>query len=366
MIFDNMGSAEQSILTEGNIGADPIWSSKKSGGVTGFFRKPKKHKPPKKKKETKQEVPTRSPSVISPLLSNDEEWYPDMLFHVNKLSIKLTAYKFKDLDANSRVRYKSSVTQDNNWTKYTFYFLAPNEFIEPLNHIWEPYDSLSSRIAEKASVWNKIESELRGISSSPGGQKIVNQVKKAFSSGSGLQNSMNAAASAIEKSLKDPRRAIESFARMGMNAKVSTNRVDSPLVYRNSSRRTLDFVFPLFTIGNDETAAYNDVVYPIRVLQFLSSPGIPDSSVTKGKSAIAETIPPYVFEISTVFNCGLDKVNFIHVNCMVLRSLQATYRGPYIGGFPSSAELQVSFEQLDPTWDRTYFPEKEAVINVTS
>jgi len=58
IFFDNMGSAGQ-FLTDGNIGADPIRSSKKSGGVTGFLGKPKKHKPPKKEKRDKA---SRSPN----------------------------------------------------------------------------------------------------------------------------------------------------------------------------------------------------------------------------------------------------------------------------------------------------------------
>jgi len=313
----------------------------------------KNAKNPKKKKEKKPiDVPTNSPSLIKPSAVFNPMWFPPEEFHRGRVSIRLTAYKFLNLSANSRNRMGKKIERDPQHYTYILYFIAPNEIQEPISHTWEAYDSLASRLADKAGFVNKIEQELKGIKNSALKTELVKGLKTAM--GSGMKETADAAYKAIAKAAKNPAASIDSFTRLGMNANVSTNRVDSPLVYKNSSRRLYDFIFQLFTDKSDY--AISDIVYPVRLLQYLSTPGIPDSPYTKNAKSIAEVTPPYVFSIQSVYDGGID-TDFINIDTMVLKNVQATYRGPYPNGYPISAELHLTFEELDPNWDINYFPE---------
>lgn len=190
-------------------------------------------------------------------------------------------------------------------TGMEFRFISPHEIIENISHSWEPYENTSSAIAEK------FKSFTEGIHTGKGLVKgTVDAIETAGSS-------------------------LKAFISAG---EVAYTRIDTPLIYRNSERRKYDFTFQM---GFWEDA-YTEMMEPIRKLEELSSPG------KKGDDAY-ELNPPYIFTIRT------EPAGLLWVSYAALVNVQPTYRGPYTDkGFPSSCELHLSFQDLEPLFNEMF------------
>ena len=209
----------------------------------------------------------------------------------------------------------------------TFKFLAPSSLMETISHTWEPYESVQSRLAEKVRSIGKLAGESKALIGAFTMENLTNTFKSLKSA----------------KGVTDAMRSIHNSV-PGMN--IPKMKVDTPLVYSNSERRKWSFLFNIISEGNPK----RDVVDVVHDLMKYSSPEMTGSSI--------DINLPYIFSISTQPN------GIIISSYTALDSVQPTWKGPYINGYPSLCELTLSFTDLSPLFRRTI--ENGSIINVKS
>jgi hypothetical protein len=206
-----------------------------------------------------------------------------------------------------------------------FRFIAPSEITETVSHTWESYESLASKIAEKWAAAAK------------GLEQAVGVVE-------GLKNQLNAAAAANSKD------KLLSWAQAAQQGNVEQQRVDMPLVYKDSEKRRYELTFQL--------ACYKDslkeIVAPVKALETLSCASLPNGP------SITGITPPCIFTITTEPQSGL-----IYVKNAALLTVQPTYRGPFNNGLPSSCELHLTLQEIDPLWDTVFVSEGKSKVLVS-
>jgi hypothetical protein len=216
-----------------------------------------------------------------------------------------------------------------------FLFLAPLNLNENIVHHWEAYESVASRLAQKARTAVKLGYE---------GGALWEAAKNTYKEGKVKQMFENAATS--------EGRAIESVAadvyKTAPDSTIPRIKVDTPLYYTNSDRRQIVLEFVLFNeVAANPLKPEEILINPIKEMMRYSCPEI--------KSGI-EINFPYMWEVKTVPN------DFINYPTCVLIGVQPTWNSPYIDHLPSSVNLQLTFQDLSPLYASTI--EKGSIINV--
>ena len=235
----------------------------------------------------------------------------------------------------------------NGAPEYFFKFLGPLELAETLSHDWAPYESLAASIQtlygqtgigalEQLKAWGRgmglPETAVQGISSEGSFDAFKNTYRNFQAS------PLNELARMVDSSIK--------------NEEVVPWRVDTPLIYKNTERRTFELVFNLISLeGNN----YHDIVEPVRLLQALSSPAKVDGDQP---SYNPKVVSPYVFEIITtpVQTAGTNKNSYplLIIPYAVLKNINPVFKGPWMAGAPTRCELRLSFQELEPVYDTTF------------
>lgn len=218
-----------------------------------------------------------------------------------------------------------------------FVFLAPLNLNENIVHHWEAYESVASRLAQKIRSGVKLGAEIAAMSNVFGKTAdLADEVKNTFS-----KNSLSEGA------------AIESFVskayKVAPNSRIPNIKIDTPLYYTNSDRRQIVFEFVLFQENIQGTDDENILIKPIQELMKFSSPDL--------KSDINIEFP-YMWDIRT------RPKEFIKYTTCALVGVQPTWNSPYIKGYPSSVNLQLTFMDLSPLYAGTI--EEGSIINVIS
>jgi hypothetical protein len=172
--------------------------------------------------------------------------------------------------------------------------------------------SLASRAKGTLASFTKIKNELSGA---------VGALKEAYTPASKgqAQNTLDTLMGKLDQTA------------------VPFTRVDEAMVYTNTERRKIDLNFVLVAYED----ASKEIIQPIQALQKLTTPLRPDkTSVT--------ILPPCYFSIRS--EPATDSGTMIYLDKMIIRSVQYTFRSPYIKGGPSSCDLTLSFEQLTPLY----------------
>lgn len=229
--------------------------------------------------------------------------------------------------------------------EYKLHFLAPNELTENIQHEWSPYEHLGSRLADFDAKMKRWATELPEIK-----RTLVNLKWKEVDINKTIESIKNG--TLMDDATKA--RLEKALVTMSSNMKVTFNRTDTPLVYKNSNRREFQFTFQLVSGIGDP---YIDVVYPVKLLQYLSSPGLGAGEALQND--LSTFTPPNYF---TVYSEPDD--SFICIPKAALVNIQPTFRGPYIYGYPSSCELQLTFQDLRPLYDDHFYYNKESKITV--
>ena len=206
----------------------------------------------------------------------------------------------------------------------TFKFLAPLDLAETVSHNWEAYESVQSRLAEKVRSVAKTVGEIEAI-----GKSFSVDNFKTLASSKGVNDFMSNVVSVVKGSV------------------VPKMKVDTPLVYTSSNRRTWIFDFQLVSEGIIKEEPSKDIVDVVQDLMKYSSP--------KSVGSININLP-YIFNLSTT------PVDFIKANYAALTAVQPTYKGPYFNGYPSTCNLQLTFKDLSPLFRKTI--ETGSIINV--
>lgn len=217
-----------------------------------------------------------------------------------------------------------------------FLFLAPLNLNENIVHHWEAYESVASRLAQKARSAVKLGAE---------GSALLKVGKNNLNS--------DAFKDLFERKGVNEGASIEEYATKVYNAAPSSRipniKVDTPLYYTNSDRRQIVFEFVLFNEGIIGMNPMDVLVNPIKELMKFSSPDL--------KSNIQIEFP-YMWEIKTI------PLEFIKYTTCALVAVQPTWNSPYINFLPSSCNLQLTFTDLSPLYAGTI--EEGSVVNVIS
>ncbi len=230
--------------------------------------------------------------------------------------------------------------------QYTFKFLAPPELLEQLSHDWQPYDSVAGMIAQTGtSIFNSTIEQLKGLDPSfyTAGNKSIAQVIKE------ITNRIKETANSINKSDKKKWAAslnaiVGQLQQMTRGGDVANFRVDTPLSYKGSERRSFSLPFTLINLDKDKN--HENVVFPVKLLEMLSSPAYPKVANQNFNSDI---ILPYLFEIKTTPG------DLIICDLAVLKQVQPTWKGPWIDGYPSRCELRLDFTEYRPLEQKVFY-----------
>ena len=194
----------------------------------------------------------------------------------------------------------------------TWKFLAPQQIMESINNSWEPWESISSRLAGKGKEFKDMTNE----------------------------------AASIWKALKSQKKGLDiGNAFKGLSSVSKSNiKVDTPLVYENSERREYTLQFNLTAKDQSDSM---DMMSSVVSLKSHSLPRRTDDSYGLGIEL------PYIFRVTSEsldmpFPSGMSMI-FLEV--AALTSVQPTYMAPYDNyGNPMRIELTCTFKELPPLY----------------
>ena len=228
----------------------------------------------------------------------------------------------------------------------TFAFLAPKSISENINHTWEGFDSIQSRLMGKVVGAAKLNAEISAFKNSIG--RIANNIKSIgdIKSQSLFQAAKNAAGNIA-----------------GTN--VPKFKVDTPLRYMDSGRREIVLEFILMSSAKNVIAEgssmgakghgtvinsnLSEVHNIVRDLMMYSAPAIKDTSSIEYEFT-------YIWRLETAPN------GFLIYEFCALTSVQPTWNTPYIKGYPSNCTVTLTFKDLSPLFRSTI--SKGSSINV--
>lgn len=232
------------------------------------------------------------------------QFYPNGLNH-NKAISKDTLWLQitpKKLDQLDPNRRINAISTSNA-DEDTMWFLMPMEFLFSIQHTWE-------ELTTPASALREITSKL----------KTQGQVARGT---------------------------------VGMDGVMEGNKADNPHLYSNTNRREFNIALE-FSVYND---AYNDVFRPVQTLIEQSCPEISDK--------FTEFTFPYVFSLQT-YTGDMKSVDIISIESVAITTIQPSYKGPWIDGYPSYASLDIGFVDLKPLYRSTLLSDKNSKITTRS
>lgn len=216
----------------------------------------------------------------------------------------------------------TTITQELNTE---FLFLAPLVLNENIVHHWEAYESVASRIAQKARSAIKLANETAAFA----------KVFKTAIDGN-FETSIGKEGTSIEE-------ASRSIYNTIPGSKIPSIKIDTPMYYSNSDRRQIALEFQLF----NETGKSEDFIKPIQELMKMSSPDlVSDINIEF----------PYMWSIKTL------PIPFLNYTTCALTAVQPIWQSPYVNHLPSSCALTLTFMDLSPLYAGTI--EFGSIVNV--
>lgn len=274
-------------------------------------------------------------TFINPTSSNN------LIVEGNLIWIEMRAIPIDKLSNNVRapntfltkgkdIKKGSAIAEKMNAPEYIFKFLSSQELMEQLNHTWEAYDSWAASLSQAYAEFGiTMPENIKGLISSTGqdtlgaaGKYVFNEIKEAVGSG---------------KLMKIYDSFLSGLSAGAKGGAVANTRVDTPLQYKGSERRSFELTFTLINL--EEGKNHENVVLPVKLLQMFSSPSFREKPDAK---ANADILLPYLFELKTTPG------DLFYVDLAILKSVQPTWRGPWINGYPSRCDLRLSFMEYRP------------------
>jgi len=186
-------------------------------------------------------------------------------------------------------------------------YLAPQQIMETVNNTWEPWETISSRMAGKGKEFIQLSEEFYSLVNAVEQSNWGTSVGKAFK-----------ALSSVKK---------------------AAFKIDTPLVYENTDRREWTMQFNLVSSNDSEAKKMMSGIIDLR-----------DSSMPArdGESDFGLGITlPYVFSVSSQPGRYLISSN----DYCAITSVQPTYMAPYDSkGRPMRVELTVTFKEISPLY----------------
>lgn len=258
-----------------------------------------------------------------------------------------------ETDENKSHEQMAVAIKNAKW--YYFKFLAQQDLMETINHSWEPYDSVASQIA---GFYAKF-----GISL-PEQAKGLSPIFRQENVWKGMATALAGASYEAGRIIKSPdslKTLVNDLTNWGRSAAVggyvANYRVDTPLQYKGSERRQFDLIFNL--INTKEGKNHEQLVLPVKLLEMLSTPSYNYVEGVADQNFNADIILPYLFSLRTAPG------DLLTVDLAVLKSVQPTWKGPWIDGYPSRCELRLTFTEYRPLEQGVFYGDKQSKINVT-
>jgi hypothetical protein len=213
-----------------------------------------------------------------------------------------------------------------------FAFLAPLTITETNAHNWGEYDSLASRLAQKVRTAAKVGAEWTALTNTNigGGLSLEDTAKNRTAAGRNQGQLISA--------------WLHKLYGKTNSYSIPKLKVDTPLYYENSDRRSLNFEVMLIS----ERDPKRDIIDPVHDLMKYAAPNLKPGGITIEF--------PYMFEVYTLPS------SWIKYTTLALTAVQPTWNHPYIGQYPSSCNLQLTFKDMSPLYRGAI--ESGSVINV--
>jgi len=212
--------------------------------------------------------------------------------------------------------------------------LAPDSIMYTHSHSWGEYESMASRLLSKYSEFAKMKNEGNAL-----GSALPNIAKQIGTGATEIAKGNYGDAASQAKG------ALDSLHGGLSGAAVANVKVDLPLVFQGSERRSFTFEFNLLAISDPKAEVY-DIVRNFELYAAAQSKGQVDLD------------PPYVFNLRT------EPGDIINVDKAALESVQPTWKAPYSKeGYPYSCNLTLTFKDMSPLYRRTL---EQGGYNVTT
>jgi len=236
----------------------------------------------------------------------------------NLVKIKFVSKKLSSQRAYARGANQLNVDESdrNTWT-----FIAPEELQENVSHTWDTYESLASRLSSKVGEIHTALTDLAGVKAAAGG-------------GMGAIKPNEGQSFASTETIKN---VVSSAVRESAKVDVPAYRVDTAMVYKDSSRLEYSLTMTLADMNGDP---YNSIVRPVRELEKLSCPEMADDTILINF--------PYIFQVYTV---GSEIIN---VKNAAIINIAPLWKGPIINNYYSMCELTIIFRDIEPLYRSTF------------
>jgi hypothetical protein len=198
----------------------------------------------------------------------------------------------------------------------TWEYLLPENIAETINNTWEPWETISSRLAGLKEKGMDFYNELTNA-----GKAIVDSSKKGVST-----------------------QIFKKFGKDLGNVVNPNFKVDTPLVYQTTNRREWNLELKLYCTS---LLQVTEMVKGVKVMKHCSMPVLKSSSVGSNIEL------PYAFKLLSINRDseGGGEGDIIKTKWCALTSFQPTYKAPFDDmGRPMIIDLSVTFKELSPLY----------------
>ncbi|MFA5025023.1 MAG: hypothetical protein WC503_00750 [Candidatus Shapirobacteria bacterium] len=244
------------------------------------------------------------------------------------LWIKISACKYEGQTSNIR---SSDAQVRVGATEGVFKFLAPNDIQLNLDHSWENYENITSRMANVISNWMIPWQDLKNAAGN-------------FSPWADVKNLLSGNWDSKKTGMDTLSGKLSSM----LSGDVINYRVDAPLVYKGTQNLEYNFNFELAVY---QASDYEKIENAIIDLMKFSSP-------KKIVNNVLSITPPHIFKIESIPK-GIIKLQYA-----ALKTVQPELSYPFVKGKPTSCKLQLTFQDITPLFDSTF--ETGSSVTVTS
>jgi hypothetical protein len=224
----------------------------------------------------------------------------DALIGNNHLWVILQPMK---INASQKAGGRTTIPADNDGP--TFKLMLPDQFAISLTHRWEPYESMTARLAETLAKYYKVATQLKGIYGT-----VIDY--------GGLNKIMS------EKNKEE----------------IVYTRIDSPLVYKESAPLEYNLNFE-FVVNKPSDGDYLHEM--IKDLMELSCPIKPGEGTTLSSIRVE---PPHIFKVTTTANNKGKSI--LKMSGGAITTIQPTFAAPYRNGTSFKVGLTISIVDITP------------------
>lgn len=237
----------------------------------------------------------------------------------------VTIEVFANKQSNTLGRYQENAKGD---PLGTFRFLLGDSFVESTNHEWEEYSTPISEATQKL-IDGLNTTGNAALTSVQGGYNLFKTMSQ--------ENFNDLSRDNINKMINDAARSINETT-------VASFKFDQALMFKTSQRRSisLSVKLALFDYGSSNGKSYaqrlkENIIYPVIALQWFSS---------------ARAIGAISLEFPALFRVTVGNITAIET--AFCTSVQPNWNGPWINGYPSSCDLTLDFQSLEPTYKDSF------------